>query len=157
MGRVNTPILTSEERKALEKGYQTGKSHAFRKRCQLILLKSESRDSASVATILKMHAMSVNTWVKRYKNEGIDGLNTKAGRGRKALLTKSVDESAVLAAVKANRQRVDMAKAEWEAAQSTKTVSRDTFRRFLKALAGNTSESAADARKNQTPNSTNSK
>lgn len=157
MGRVNTPILTSEGRKALEKGYQTGKSHAFRKRCQLILLKSESRDSASVGSIVKMCAMTVNTWVKRYKDEGIDGLKTKAGRGRKSILNKTTDEATVLAAVKANRQRVDMAKAEWESAQSNKTVSRDTFRRFLKALAGNTSGSAAAARKNQTPNSTNSK
>jgi transposase len=84
--------------------------------------------------------MSVNTWVKRYKEEGIEGLKTKEGRGRKALINKEQDQAPILEAVKANRQRVDIAKAEWEAQNANKTVSRDTFRRFLKALAANTSE-----------------
>ena len=67
-----------------------------------------------------------------------------------------MDAAGILEAVKANRQRVDMAKAEWEAAHANKSVSRDTFRRFLKALAEDISESDADARKNQMPNSTSS-
>ena len=140
MSRVNTPILDKAAQSALEKGYQEGKNHAFRKRCQVILLKSEGRDSKSVGSIVKMCAMSVNTWVKRYKEEGIEGLKTKEGRGRKALINKEQDQAPILEAVKANRQRVDMAKAEWEAQNADKKVSRDTFRRFLKALAANTSE-----------------
>lgn len=139
MSRVNTPILDKAAQCALEKGYREGKKHAFRNRCQVILLKSEGRDSKSVGTIVKMCAMSVNTWVKRYKEEGIEGLKTKEGRGRKALINKEQDQAPILEAVKANRQRVDMAKAEWEAQNADKKVSRDTFRRFLKALAANIS------------------
>lgn len=135
MSRVNTPILDTDQRVALEKGYATGKSHAFRKRCHLILLKSEGRDSKSVGSIVKMCEMSVNNWVNRYKMESIEGLQTKSGRGRKAILSKIEDESSILEAVKANRQRVDIAKAEWESEQANKSVSRDTFRRFLKVLA----------------------
>lgn len=139
MSRVNTPILSTAERSALQKGYETGKKHAFRKRCHLILLKAEGRDSIDVGRVVKLCEMSVNNWVKRYKSEGIEGLHTKPGRGRKPIINKEEDQEAVLAAVKANRQRVDMAKAEWETANAEKKVSRDTFRRFLKALAAGTS------------------
>jgi transposase len=156
MGRVNTPKLSEEAKSALEICYKTGKSHAFRTRCHLILLKAEGRDSKSVGAIVKMCAMSVNTWLFRYKTEGIPGLITKPGRGRKPLLNKETDETDVLEAVKANRQRVDMAKAEWESAQSGRTVSRDTFRRFLKALAESTNEYASDVSANRTKNSTSS-
>ena len=127
MSRVNTPELDISAKSALEKGYREGKTHAFRHHCQVILLKSEGWDSKSVGSIVKMCAMSVNN----------DGLLTKEGRGRKAVISKEDEQSSILEAVKANRQRVDIAKAEWEADNANKTVSRDTFRRFLKALAAN--------------------
>ena len=139
MGRVNTPILDSKAKDALEQGFKTGKTHAYRIRCQLVLLKSENRKSKEVAKIVKMCEMSVNNWLGRYADEGIEGLKTKKGRGRKPLINKTTDEVLVLASVKANRQRLQTAKAEWEA-ESGKSVSRDTLRRFLKALADNTNE-----------------
>jgi transposase len=83
--------------------------------------------------------MSVNNWLVRYADEGIEGLKTKKGRGRKPLINKTTDEVSILALVKSNRQRLQTAKAEWEA-ESGKSVSRDTLRRFLKALADDTSE-----------------
>jgi transposase len=156
MGRVNTPKLSESAKESLEKGYRSGKTHAFRQRCQLILLKSEGRKSKEVALIVKMCQPSVNSWTNRYNQEGISGLETKPGRGRKPILDKESDEAGILEAVKANRQRIDTAKAEWDAAHANKSVSRDTFRRFLKALAENTSESDADVRKKPTPNSTSS-
>lgn len=139
MGRVNTPALTDEQRSELEKVLRTNKSHALRMRCQLVLLKADKRDSKEVGKIVNMCAMSVNNWLKRYNNDGVAGLLTKPGRGRKPKITKLDDQHAVLAAVKANRQRLQTAKAEWEL-QSGKSVSRDTFRRFLKSLADDLSE-----------------
>ncbi len=69
-----------------------------------------------------------------------------------------MDEASILEAVKDNRQRVETAKAEWEASQQgNRSVSRETFRRFLKALAGNTSEFGAGAKVNPTQNCTDSK
>ena len=156
MSRVNTPKLSPDEQAALETGHRNGKNHAFRNRCQVILLKSEGRTSKSVGLIVKMSNMSVDAWVRRYKSEGIAGLRTKPGRGRKPLLDKEKDKESILAVVKSNRQRVDMAKAEWEAAQVGRTVSRDVFRRFLKALAAGTSESDAGARENPAQSSTSS-
>ena len=158
MSRVNTPKLTEQGKKDLENGYRSDKSHAFRLRCQLILLKSESRNSIDVASIVKMCEMSVNNWVNRYKKYGIEGLRTKPGRGRKPHLNKELDEASILEAVKDNRQRVETAKAEWEASQQgNRSVSRETFRRFLKALVGNTSEFGAGAKVNPTQNCTDSK
>ena len=95
MGRVNTPILDIEAKNALEQGFKTGKIHAFRVRCQLVLLKSENRKSKEVASIVKMCEMSVNNWLVRYSDEGIEGLKTKKGRGRKPLLNKSTDEVSI--------------------------------------------------------------
>ena len=143
MGRVNTPSISESARAALEEGLRKGSSHAFRMRCQVILLKAAGRKSKEVGGIVGMSEVSVNSWVRRYKQEGIDGLVTKAGRGRKLLIQAS-DQGAILAAVKANRQRLSLAKAEWEAArtQGSKPVSRSTFRSFLKALAVDINESA---------------
>ena len=92
MGRVNTPILTGEQRQALESGLKQGKSHCFRMRCQSILLKSEGRTSKEVGDITGMSNVSVNSWVKRYKTECISGLSTQQGRGRKAILSVFEDK-----------------------------------------------------------------
>jgi transposase len=134
MGRVNTPVLTSSQRKELETGLKVGKSHSFRMRCQSILLKSEGRTSKEAGSITGMCHASVNSWLKRYKSEGILGLSTKPGRGRKPILNREEDESGILEAIKANRQRMRTAKAEWEA-KSGKSVSDSTFKAFLKSLA----------------------
>jgi transposase len=106
-------------------------------RCQAMLLKSEGRKSKAVASIVGMCHVSINSWLKRYKQEGIPGLLTKPGRGRKPLLNKATDEQAVIQAVQANRSRIAMAKAQWEATRSeaSKPVGRQAFTTFLKALA----------------------
>ena len=134
MGRVNTPVLTSWQRNELETGLKTSTSHCFRMRCQSILLKSEGRTSKEVGSITGMSHISVNSWVKRYKSGGISGLSTKPGRGRKPIISPELDKSAILEAIKANRQRMRTAKAEWES-QSGKSVSDSTFKAFLKSLA----------------------
>jgi len=134
MGRVNTPILTSEQRKELEAGLKEGKSHSLRMRCQSVLLKSEGRTSKEVGAITGMCHVSVNSWLKRYNSEGLQGLRTKPGRGRKAVLNEADDKESILEAIKANRQRVRTAKAEWEE-KSGKSVSDSTFKTFLKRLA----------------------
>ena len=81
-----------------------------------------------------MSHVSVNSWLYRYNAEGIEGLKTKSGRGRKAIIDKTLDEASILLAIKSNRQRLQTAKAEWEAS-SGKSVSRSTLKRFLKVLA----------------------
>ncbi len=65
-----------------------GKSHCFRTRCQMVLLKSEQRTSVEVAEVLGCCEMVVNNWLVRYEKEGIKGLATRAGRGRPPILSQ---------------------------------------------------------------------
>ena len=132
MSRVNTPILDELARAALEQLHKTSPSHALRLRCQLVLLKAMGRTSHDVWQVVGLCHVSVNSWTRRYRQEGIEGLKTKLGRGRKPLLNLAQDEASVRAAVQANRQRITLAKAEWEAqrASGSPAVGRDTFRAF---------------------------
>ena len=88
MGKTKVVELTAAQRAELEKGYRTGKSHCFRTRCQMVLLKSQRRTSIEVAEVLGCCEMVVNNWLARYEKEGIDGLATRAGRGRPPILSQ---------------------------------------------------------------------
>ena len=76
MGKIKVIELTAMQREELENGYRNGKTHSFRQRCQMILLKSERRTSVEVVGILGSCEMTVNNWLKRYESEGIEGLQT---------------------------------------------------------------------------------
>ncbi|GEN78230.1 helix-turn-helix domain-containing protein [Chryseobacterium hagamense] len=133
MGRGNTPELSNESIEELELLQVTSTNASLRKRCQLILLKSDGRSSKDVGSILRISHVSVNSWVKRYKEEGILGLSIKPGRGKKSSFNFEQDKELVLESIKKHRQKVCSAQAEWELA-SGKKVSEKTFKRFLKSL-----------------------
>lgn len=133
MGKTRIVILTDEQRQVLEKGYQNGKSHAFRKRCHIVLLKSEKRSSEEVSMFLKMSEPSVNTWLDRYESEGIVGLFTKKGRGRKPILNVETDEAVVRDSIKVERQRLTETQAII-AQKLNKEFSTKTLKLFLKSL-----------------------
>lgn len=137
MGRANTPILDESARTELETLFRKSNNHSLRKRCQTILLKADGRYSKDVGKVVGMSHVSVNSWLKRYKAEGLAGLSIKPGRGCKPKLVKQTDQAAILASVKKHRQRLETAKADWETS-SGQSVSRDTFRRFLKVLGDDT-------------------
>lgn len=106
----------------------------------MVLLKSENRSSKSVADILGTNQVSVNNWLKRYREEGIDGLKTKPGQGRKAILNGEVDKEKVRKAVENERQRLKHAKADLEK-ELGKEFSLKTLKRFLKNLSADGNES----------------
>jgi transposase len=85
-------------------------------RCHSILLKSEGRTSKKVGALTEMCNVSVNSWLKRYKTEGLSGLSTKPGQGRKPII-EDRDKESVLSAIKANRQRMQNSKGGMGAAQ----------------------------------------
>jgi transposase len=145
MGAIKHLKLSQEQRAELEKGYQEGKSHAMRQRCHMMLLKSEERSSLEVAEILGCCEVVVNTWMKRYEKEGIAGLQTKPGRGRKAILHEREDLAVVRKAVQVNRQRLSLAKAEVETALENQ-MSTKTLERYVKKMlvAINASEHVLD-------------
>jgi transposase len=141
MGKIKAVELTRAQRNELEKGYRAGSSHAFRVRCQMILLKSERRTAKEIAALLGCCEVVINNWLKRFEVEGIEGLLTKPGRGRKPILDAEKDLPSVKAAVTANRQRISMAKAELEV-EWGKPISQKTLERYIKnmVLAINESE-----------------
>ena len=133
MGKTHIILLTEQTRQILEKGCQTGKSHAFRKRCHIVLLKSEKRSSEKVSKILKISEPSVNTWLDRYESFGILGLQTKKGRGRKPILNVDTDTEVVKEAIKVECQRLTQAQNSISE-QLNKEFSVKTLKRFLKSL-----------------------
>lgn len=138
MGKTKVIELTKGQRQELENGYREGKTHSFRQRCQIVLLKSEKRTSLEVVSILGGCEMTVNNWLKRYEQDGIKGLQTRAGRGRKSIL-QAEDLSRVKAQIKASRQRISRAQAELEQ-NLGKSFSRSTLVRYLKKTVAATNE-----------------
>ncbi len=143
MGKTKVIQLSDMQRQELEAGHRTGKSHAFRERCQIILLKSETRSSSEIARFLDCHQVTVYEWVKRFEASGIEGLQTRPGRGRRATLQVSTDLSRVRAAVIRSRQRLSLAKAELEA-ELQKPFSTATLKRFLKKTIAASNELESD-------------
>ncbi len=140
MPRVTVIELDVAARLALQQGYEKGHSPAFRKRCQMILLKSQGRTSSEIGQIVGSCEMSVHNWVHRYQEEGIAGLRTKPGRGRHAIL-QECDLEAVRAAVQEHRQRLSMARAELEQTLG-KSFCRKTLADFVKKTVASINESA---------------
>lgn len=143
MGKTKIVQLSDEQRQELEEGYRSSKSHAFRERCQMILLKSEKRPSREIAHFLGCHKITVNEWVKRFEAEGIEGLKMRPGRGRRAILQVATDLSRVRAAVIRSRQRISLARAELEA-ELEKPFSTTTLKRFLKKTIAASNELESD-------------
>lgn len=154
MGKIKTVELSSPQRAALENGYRAGDSHTFRMRCQMILLKSERRTASEIADILGCCEVVVNSWLKRYEAEGIDGLRTKPGRGRKPILDAEKDLHKVKEAVKANRQRISLAKAELET-ELGKSFSHKTLARYIKNMVAAINESENVPHRSRARKSTN--
>ena len=94
MAKIKVIQLTDQQRLQLEEGFRQGKSHAYRMRCRAVLLKSAGLTSEQVGFQTEMSHISVNSWVKRFEAEGIKGLETRPGRGRKPIMDSS-DEEAV--------------------------------------------------------------
>ena len=138
MGKITKIELSESERIKLNFGFKEGSSHCFRMRCKAVLLKSEGLSSEAIGKIVEMTQISVNYWVKRYLLEGISGLETRKGRGRKPIMDCS-DEEAVRKAIENDRQSVNKAREAWQNAVG-KEASESTFKRFLSALAQDISE-----------------
>ena len=75
-----------------------------------------------------MTSQSVNSWVKRFEIDGVKGLYTRSGQGRKPIMDCSDEE--VFARLSNHRQSVRSAKEAWQNS-SGKEASNLTFRRFF--------------------------
>lgn len=135
MGKTKIVELNAGQRAELEKGYRKGKNHTFRERCQMILLKTENRTSAAVSEILGCCEVVVNNWLKRFESEGIKGLETRAGRGRRPILSQQNPEhlKKVAGEIKEHPNSVKTVIAKLEEDLGLE-MSPDTLKRFLKKM-----------------------
>lgn len=140
MGRpVKAVTLSEAAKQTLEQGWRNGKSHCYRQRCRMVLLKAAGQRSDLIAGQVESCAVSVNSWVSRYLQQGIAGLQTKAGRGRKPILV-AADEAVVRTAIGQERQRLSQAKHLIET-ELNKQFSLPSLKRFLKVVTAVTNES----------------
>ena len=112
MPRIKTVTATDIQKAALVKGMKYGRTPSYRMRCQAILLKCERRTSVDVADELSGCEMSINDWMVRFAEQGIEGLAVAKGRGRKPILRQDGDLPAVKKAAGDNCQRLRMAREE---------------------------------------------
>ena len=142
MGKTRTIELTDQQRAALEIGYRKGKSHAFRLRCQMVLLKSEKRSLVEIAEILGCCEVVINNWLTRFEQEGIQGLHTRAGRGRKPKLSTQnlVHLQKVKAEIASHPQSVKTVVAKLEQDLDLQ-MHPDTLKRFLRSLVTDSADS----------------
>jgi transposase len=70
-------------------------AHRDRFRANIILLRLEGLKIESVAKQLKTSMPTVSTWSGRFEAHGLDGLNDKAGRGRKPSIPRKKIERVV--------------------------------------------------------------
>jgi len=143
MGRKILSIeLSVSQREELESGYRNGKSHTFRQRCRMLLLKHSGLSSKEISPIVGIKSQNqINHWIKRYEDLyselGIKALHNEPGQGRKPILDLEKDKEGVRQAVEAERQRLSQAKRLVEE-QTGKTFHLKTLKRFLKNLSADT-------------------
>ena len=99
----------------------------------MVLLKEDGRSAKDIASIVKSCEMTVSHWLGRYHSAGINGLLTRAGRGRKPILNKHTDQPLVTQSIAEHRQSLKSAQAAI-IEQSGREFSTQTLRRFLKVL-----------------------
>ena len=102
MGKSKLLSLTDRERRELEQGFRYGEKHCFRMRCRAVLLKADGLSADKAGEQTEMTGISVRSWVRRFEAEGIKGLETRPGRGRKPIMDCS-DEEIVSRAIEQDR------------------------------------------------------
>lgn len=85
MKHIKVLELSEADRLKLEKGYHNDPTHNYRIRCKSILLKSSGKSALEIAEIFDVTVPTVYAWIKRYKENGIEGLETRPCQGRKPI------------------------------------------------------------------------
>lgn len=131
--RITEVKLTKKQRVELEYIEHFDSRPFMQKRSRIILDKADGLPSKKIAERLSCSEHKVNRWVRRYLEQGIDGLRNKPGQGAKPIMDSS-DEEAVRHDIEKVRLSVMKAKERWQQATG-KEACRDTYRAFLSALA----------------------
>lgn len=100
----------------------------------MVLGKADGLSNAAAGARAGQTYQRVPHWVKRFLEQGIDGLKNKGGSGRKRIISTNADKEAVKEAIKQHRQSVSKAREAWMEATG-KQIKDGAFRNFLSSLA----------------------
>ena len=137
MGRkVRALSLSATQRKELVDSLSRTDSIKYARRCKIILLKSSTPTPSNIqiAKELQVQPVTVDKWLRRYRQQGLQGLQSRPIPGRPAIFDPVRDKALVEEQVKKSRQRLKVAHAAIQEAKGRK-MSIDTLRSFLKSLA----------------------
>ena len=140
MRPIHIPPLTPTQHEHLDRLYRTTKTPRLRTRAQMILLAAEQRFKvAQIALIVRESEATVLRWLKRYRAEGLEGLQDAPRPGRPSPMTE-VYRAELLAAVRRRPRSLGLPVSLWTlqrlvdylAEQTGIRVSDETIRRALK-------------------------
>jgi transposase len=135
------PAPTAEELAALATFYRTTRVARLRTRAQMVLLAVEQRLTApAIAAIVREDEATVRRWLKRYRAEGLEGLQDRPMPGSPGKVTPEYQER-LLAAVRRRPRSLGEPYSLWSlrrladylAEQTGLRVSYETVRRLLAA------------------------
>ena len=138
---LELPTPTAEELAVLETLYRTTRVVRLRTRAQMVLLALEQRLAApAIAAIVREDEETVRRWLKRYRAEGIAGLQDRPMPGAPGKATPAYQEQ-LLAAVRRRPRGLGLPYSLWTlrrladylAEQTGLRVSYETVRRVLAA------------------------
>lgn len=154
--RVYVETLSNIEKSNLTDGWQKGKSPSFRNRCQAMLMSNKGYKSEELSDLFSVSKRTIYDWIKAWKKEGIIGLITKPGQGRKPKLSIDNEEhvKVVETAVKnAAEKGTNMKDEIIEKLELEEDFSDRTLRRFLQKKTMLTRDFVDTVKKPLTPNS----
>ncbi len=133
--------LREEQRSSLERGYRTGKSHLYRRKCHCIVLSNEGKTVQELANLYGVKTRTVYSWFDLWESEGIKGLALKPGRGRKPKLNVSdeIQVKTVKALIENEPRNLNRVVGQIKS-QLDIDLSKKTLKRFLKNLNTNGSD-----------------
>lgn len=137
MGRKSKHIenLTEEQKSSLKSGYTYGESPKYRRRCHCILLNHSGKTAKELSTFFDVDVQSIQTWIKLWERQGIEGLKLQPGRGRKPKLKTEKQEhvETVKALIENEPKNLNRVTVQIEEELGIE-VSKRTLKRFLKNL-----------------------
>ena len=84
--------ITAINASELERWIQSDTNRQSAIKCQALIALTKNISVTAVCTVLDITRETLSQWRKRIAKEGIVGLTTKAGKGRKSGLTKQIEE-----------------------------------------------------------------
>jgi transposase len=129
--------LSKDERALLEQGRKSKKGYQFQNRCHAILLSESGKTVSELQDIYGVSPQTIYSWFDRWEQGGIEALENKPGRGRKAVLRTDNKEHVKIvdkAVAKVNKKGGNLLAEIESELDLERGLSKKMLRTFLKKL-----------------------